>query len=233
MQISLYVCETKSAKSGLITCISSIGYLYYADHSRKLLPRSAFTCTISNFHEAFLFQYYSYMPKICFKNCRICMFSIELGNHIFVSVLIIYLRMTLTLFGIEAFPILPITWVILVYFGQQIVIKWLLMSLSCKFKFDRPQQNGKNIRWFITIINDHANWGTFRDYMPLFPAIIPSEILLQHRVIDGWFVTKSFWFSLEMVTKNCTLTLELIFNQKSVMLPLIEKKSILNSFFCI
>ena len=64
------------------------------------------------------------------------MFSIELGNHIFVSVLIVYLRMTLTLFGIEAFPILPI---ILVYFGQQIVIKWLLMSLSCKFKFDRPQ----------------------------------------------------------------------------------------------
>ena len=80
-----------------------------------------------------LVQYYSYMPKICFKNCRICMFSIELGNHIFVSVLIIYLRMTLTLFGIEAFPTLPITWVIPVYFGQQIVIKWLLMSLSCKF----------------------------------------------------------------------------------------------------
>ena len=80
-----------------------------------------------------LVQYYSYMPKICFKNCRICIFSIELGNHIFVSVLIIYLRMTLTLFGIEAFPTLPITWVIPVYFGQQIVIKWLLMSLSCKF----------------------------------------------------------------------------------------------------
>ena len=133
MQISLYVCDTKSAKSGLITCISSIEYLCYADHSRKLLPRSAFTCNISNFHEAFLFQYYSYMPKICFKNCRICMFSIEQGNHIFVSVLIMYLRMTLTLFGIEAFPTLPITWVIPVYFGQQIVIKWLLMSLSCKF----------------------------------------------------------------------------------------------------
>ena len=80
-----------------------------------------------------LVQYYSYMPKICFKNCRICMFSIELGNHIFVSVLIIYLRMTLTLFGNEAFSTLPITWVIPVYFGQQIVIKWLLMSLSCKF----------------------------------------------------------------------------------------------------
>ena len=80
-----------------------------------------------------LVQYYSYMPKICFKNCRICMFSIELGSHIFVSVLIIYLRMTLTLFGIEAFTTLPIAWVIPVYFGQQIVIKWLLMSLSCKF----------------------------------------------------------------------------------------------------
>ena len=80
-----------------------------------------------------LVQYYSYMPKICFKNCRISMFSIELGSHIFVSVLIIYLRMTLTLFGIEAFTTLPIAWVIPVYFGQQIVIKWLLMSLSCKF----------------------------------------------------------------------------------------------------
>ena len=44
-----------------------------------------------------LVQYYSYMPKICFKNCRICMFSIELGSHIFVSVLIIYLRMTFDL----------------------------------------------------------------------------------------------------------------------------------------
>ena len=130
------------------------------------------------FHEAFLFQYYSYMLKICFKNCRICMFSIELGNHIFVSVLIIYLRMTLTLFRIEAFPKLPITWVIPAYFGQPIVIKWFLMSFSCKFKFYRPQQNGKNIRWFITMINYHANWGTFRDYMPLSPAIIPSEIVL-------------------------------------------------------
>ena len=85
-----------------------------------------------------LVQYYSYMPKMCFKNCRICMFSIKLGNHIFVSVLIIYLRMTLTLFGIEAFPTLPITWVIPVYFGQQIVIKWLLMSLSCKFLILSP-----------------------------------------------------------------------------------------------
>ena len=67
--------------------------------------------------------------------------------------------------------------------------------------------------------------------MPLSPAITPSEIVLQHRVIDGWFVTKSFWFSLEMVTKNCTLTPELIFNQKSVMLPLIENKSILQFIF--
>ena len=141
------------------------------------------------------------MPKKCFKNCRICMFSIELGNHIIVSVLIIYLRMTLTLFRIEAFPTLPITWVIPEYFGQQIVIKWLLMSFSCKFKFYRFQQNGKNIRWFIAIINDHANWVTFRYYMPLPPAIIPSEIVLQYRVIHGWFVTKSFWFSSEMVTK--------------------------------
>ena len=84
------------------------------------------------------------MPKICFKNCRICMFSIELGNHIFVSVLIIYLRMTLTLFGIEAFRTLPITWVIPVYFGQQIVIKWLLMC----FHFGVTIMPGRS-KWFL------------------------------------------------------------------------------------
>ena len=109
------------------------------------------------------------MPKICFKNCRICMFCSEPGNHIFVSVLIIYLRMTLTLFGNDAFPTVPITWVIPAYFGQQIVIKMLLMSLSCKFKFClhqcsnawsvihnfyRPQQNCKTIRWFITLCDE-------------------------------------------------------------------------------
>ena len=63
MQISLYVCDTKSAKSGLITCISSIEYLCYADHSRNLLPRSAFTCNISNFHEAFLFTRGQFWPS--------------------------------------------------------------------------------------------------------------------------------------------------------------------------
>ena len=63
------------------------------------------------------------------KNCRICMFSIELGNHIFVSVLIIYLRMTLTLFCIEAFPKLPITWVIPAYFGQQMVFDVLFLQV--------------------------------------------------------------------------------------------------------
>ena len=46
------------------------------------------------------------------------MFCIEPGNHIFASVLIIYLRMTLTLFGNEAFPTVPITWVIPAYVGQ-------------------------------------------------------------------------------------------------------------------
>ena len=46
------------------------------------------------------------------------MFCIEPGNHIFVSVLIIYLRMTLTLFANEAFPTVPITWVTPAYFGQ-------------------------------------------------------------------------------------------------------------------
>ena len=72
--------------------------------------------------------------KKVFKNYKICMFCIEPGNHIFVSVLIIYLIMTLTLFGNEAFPTVPITRVIPAYFGQQIVIKMLLTSLSCKFK---------------------------------------------------------------------------------------------------
>ena len=100
------------------------------------------------------------------------MFCIEPGNHISVSVLIIYLIMTLTLFGNEAFPTVPITRVIPAYFGQQIVMKMLLMSLSCKFKlclnqysnawsvihnFYRPRQNGKNTRWFISLIYDHAN----------------------------------------------------------------------------
>ena len=56
--------------------------------------------------------------------------------------------------------------------------------------------------------------------MPLFPATIPSELILKHRVIDGWFVNKSFRFSSEKVTKNCKLTPELRFNQKSIMLLL-------------
>ena len=123
------------------------------DHPRKLLPRSAVTCSISNFHEAFLFQYYSYMPKICFKNCGICMFCIEPGNHIFVSVLIIYLRMTLTLFGNEAFPTVPITWVIPAYFGQQIVIKMLLISFlaSLNFVYINVLMRGQSFTIFIAL----------------------------------------------------------------------------------
>ena len=37
--------------------------------------------------------------------------------------------------------------------------------------------------------------------MPLSSAIIPSEIVLQHRAIDGCLFTKSPWLSSEMVTK--------------------------------
>ena len=200
MQISLYVCETKSAKSGLITCISSIEYLYYADHPRTLLPRSAVTCTLVISMKISSFSTIVTCLKYVLKTAEYVCSVLTTGNHIFVSVLIIYLRMTLTLFGNEAFPTVPITWVIPAYFGQQIVIKMLLISLSCKFKFClhqcsdawsvihnlyRPQQKGKTIRWFITLINDHANWSTLRDHMPLSPAIIPSEIVLQHRVIDG------------------------------------------------
>ena len=86
MQISLYVCDTKSAKSGLITCISSIEYLCYADHSRKLLPRSAFTCNISNFHEAFLFTRGQFWPSgiviacVCGSVC-VCVYQSRACPH--------------------------------------------------------------------------------------------------------------------------------------------------------
>ena len=90
-----------------------------------------------------LVQYYSYMPKICFKNCRICMFSIELGSHIFVSVLIIYLRMTLTLCLV--LKLLPHCQSPGLY--QYILVNRLSSNgfwcpFLASFKFYRPQQNG-------------------------------------------------------------------------------------------